>query len=166
MMITFYSTVDSSSLAILSYYRPIHRSVAEAATPYQSSLVCCRQQHSSSVSTNAANKLHVSSRQPHSRHSFFLTHFIGPVPSSFYFSPFLSVPHFFTLRFKLICSESPFVVKITRGVAVAEGPRDASCRWNLVKWCTTVRKTAFEKVCNGWMTIVSFPKYYHLFMKL
>jgi len=105
MMITFYSTVDSSSLAILSYYRPIHRSVAEAATPYQSSLVCCRQQHSSSDSTNAANKLHVSSRQPHSRHSFSLTHLIAPVPSSFYFSPFLSVPHSFTLSLKLICSE-------------------------------------------------------------
>ena len=40
--------------------------------------------------------------------------------------------------------------------AVAEGPREHAVSWNLVKYCTYVRRIAREKACNRLMTRVTF----------
>ena len=40
----------------------------------------------------------------------------------------------------------------TRSSANAEGPCELTVSWNRVKCCTNVRRKAFEKACNRWMT--------------
>ena len=40
----------------------------------------------------------------------------------------------------------------TRSSAVAEGPRERAVSWNLVKYCTNVRRIALEKAYNQGMT--------------
>ena len=41
----------------------------------------------------------------------------------------------------------------TRSPAVAERPRERAVSWNLVKYCTNVRRTALEKACKRGMTL-------------
>jgi len=44
------------------------------------------------------------------------------------------------------------VTPVTRSPAVAEGPREHTVSWNLVKYCTNVRRIALEKACNWGIT--------------
>ena len=65
---------------------------------------------------------------------------------------------------KYICKQSRYLISstgvcadliwlvLTRSPANAEGPREHSVSWNLVKCCTNVWRIAFEKGCNLWMT--------------
>jgi len=46
----------------------------------------------------------------------------------------------------------PHITPRKTSPAVAEGPRERAVSWNLVKYCTNVRRIALGKACNWWMT--------------
>ena len=60
----------------------------------------------------------------------------------------LSTFRFSSINYSLVCG----LPIHTRSLANAEGPREHTVSWNRLKCCTNLRRIAFEKACNLWIT--------------